>query len=132
MFGQGVGEVGRVDARNGDDARERDADETETDRGAAGDVAAEQRVEESDPHRRDEDRKSPAEQGSWRDAGERNDRDLCNEDERRRDQVDREEEREHEDERRRDLRERVRARERCPRIRCEGLEEPHAARPPAR
>src|SRR5206468_12063749 len=63
-------------------------------------------------------------------ADERDRGDLREEHERRRDRIDREEEREHQDERSGDLREWMRAREGRARIRGQRLEQPHAARPP--
>src|SRR5207253_6780411 len=108
----------------------RDTHETQRGRHAAGDIAAQQRVEETDPERGDEDRKGTTKEGTRRYTDERDRRRLRDEHERRRDRIDRDEQREHEHERRRDLREWMRVRERCARVGGERLEQSHAARPP--
>ena len=110
VFDQCVGEIGGIDARDRHDAGDRDTHETQRGRHAAGDIAAQQRVEETDPERGDEDRKGTTKEGTRRYTDERDRRRLRDEHERRRDRIDRDEQREHEHERRRDLREWMRLR----------------------
>src|SRR3989442_13755446 len=126
-----VRELGRIDARDRDDAGERDAHETDRDRHTGRDAAADHGVEEADADRGDEDGRGSPKQCARRNPDRGDGDEDTDEHERGRHGIDGDEEREHEDERRADLRERMCLRERRARVRGERLEEAHAARPPA-
>ena len=57
MLHQRVGEICRIDRRDGEHPRERDSDDAERDRGAGHRVVREERVEDAEAGRADEQRR---------------------------------------------------------------------------
>ena len=65
---QRVGEIRRIDRRDGEHARERDADDAERDRGPGHRVVREERVEDAEAGRADEQRRGPRGERAGREA----------------------------------------------------------------